>query len=74
MYKIHLRITIGIDLLQKMGWKEGQGIGPRVKRKPRKQKPGTFPLMCLFLVKEYSDGFNLLKQWILNILAPGLTL
>ncbi|XP_005428532.2 G patch domain-containing protein 1 isoform X1 [Geospiza fortis] len=22
-----------------MGWKEGQGIGPRVKRKPRRQKP-----------------------------------
>ncbi|XP_066493184.1 G patch domain-containing protein 1 [Tiliqua scincoides] len=33
------KITIGIDLLQKMGWKEGQGVGPRVKRKPRKQKP-----------------------------------
>jgi len=25
-----------------MGWKEGQGIGPRVKRKPRRQKPGKF--------------------------------
>ncbi|KAJ6665996.1 hypothetical protein lerEdw1_000900 [Lerista edwardsae] len=33
------KITIGIDLLQKMGWKEGQGVGPRVKRKPRRQKP-----------------------------------
>ncbi|XP_013924194.1 PREDICTED: G patch domain-containing protein 1-like [Thamnophis sirtalis] len=33
------KITIGIDLLRKMGWKEGQGIGPRVKRKPRTQKP-----------------------------------
>uniref|UniRef100_A0A6J0V9X0 G patch domain-containing protein 1 isoform X1 n=1 Tax=Pogona vitticeps TaxID=103695 RepID=A0A6J0V9X0_9SAUR len=33
------KITIGVDLLRKMGWKEGQGIGPRVKRKPRKQKP-----------------------------------
>ncbi|XP_026531720.1 G patch domain-containing protein 1 isoform X2 [Notechis scutatus] len=33
------KITIGIDLLRKMGWKEGQGVGPRVKRKPRKQKP-----------------------------------
>ncbi|XP_070616414.1 G patch domain-containing protein 1 [Erythrolamprus reginae] len=33
------KITIGIDLLRKMGWKEGQGVGPRVKRKPRQQKP-----------------------------------
>ncbi|XP_054856734.1 G patch domain-containing protein 1 isoform X2 [Eublepharis macularius] len=33
------KITIGIDLLRKMGWKEGQGVGPRVKRKARKQKP-----------------------------------
>lgn len=37
-----LRITIGVELLRKMGWKEGQGIGPRVKRKPRRQKPGKF--------------------------------
>ncbi|XP_067396145.1 G patch domain-containing protein 1 isoform X2 [Emydura macquarii macquarii] len=33
------KITIGVELLRKMGWKEGQGVGPRVKRKPRKQKP-----------------------------------
>uniref|UniRef100_A0A8C8R864 G-patch domain containing 1 n=1 Tax=Pelusios castaneus TaxID=367368 RepID=A0A8C8R864_9SAUR len=33
------KTTIGVELLRKMGWKEGQGIGPRVKRKPRKQKP-----------------------------------
>lgn len=33
------KITIGVELLRKMGWKEGQGIGPRVKRKPRRQKP-----------------------------------
>ncbi|KAF1531791.1 G patch domain-containing protein 1, partial [Eudyptes sclateri] len=33
------KITVGVELLRKMGWKEGQGIGPRVKRKPRRQKP-----------------------------------
>ncbi|XP_044842965.1 G patch domain-containing protein 1 isoform X2 [Mauremys mutica] len=33
------KITIGVELLRKMGWKEGQGVGPRVKRKPRKEKP-----------------------------------
>ncbi|NWT39056.1 GPTC1 protein, partial [Chroicocephalus maculipennis] len=33
------KITVGVELLRKMGWKEGQGVGPRVKRKPRRQKP-----------------------------------
>ncbi|XP_042294408.1 G patch domain-containing protein 1 [Sceloporus undulatus] len=33
------KITVGVDLLRKMGWKEGQGVGPRVKRKPYKQNP-----------------------------------
>ncbi|NXY16658.1 GPTC1 protein, partial [Atrichornis clamosus] len=33
------KITVGVELLRKMGWKEGQGIGPRVKRKPYRQKP-----------------------------------
>ncbi|TRY94825.1 hypothetical protein DNTS_020478, partial [Danionella cerebrum] len=27
----------GVELLRKMGWKDGQGVGPRLKRKPRKQ-------------------------------------
>ena len=27
-----VRMTIGMQLLNKMGWKEGQGIGPRVAR------------------------------------------
>ncbi|KAK4232533.1 hypothetical protein QBC38DRAFT_439009 [Podospora fimiseda] len=27
--------TMGVKLLQKMGWKEGQGIGPKVRRKAR---------------------------------------
>uniref|UniRef100_UPI00398ECF7C G patch domain-containing protein 1 n=1 Tax=Pristiophorus japonicus TaxID=55135 RepID=UPI00398ECF7C len=35
------RITIGVQLLRRMGWKEGQGLGPRVKRKPRRQRCGT---------------------------------
>lgn len=47
------RITVGVELLRKMGWKEGQGIGPRVKRKPCRQKPGKFrevPELINFLV------------------------
>ncbi|KUJ20654.1 DUF1604-domain-containing protein [Mollisia scopiformis] len=27
--------TVGVKLLRKMGWKEGQGIGPKVRRKAR---------------------------------------
>ncbi|CAL9684193.1 unnamed protein product [Knipowitschia caucasica] len=30
--------SIGVELLKTMGWREGQGVGPRVKRKPRKQR------------------------------------
>ncbi|XP_075432478.1 G patch domain-containing protein 1 isoform X1 [Ascaphus truei] len=33
------KITIGVQLLRQMGWKEGQGLGPRTKRKARQQKP-----------------------------------
>ncbi|KAH9208422.1 hypothetical protein DL95DRAFT_395269 [Leptodontidium sp. 2 PMI_412] len=35
--------TIGVKLLKKMGWKEGQGVGPKVRRKARLdgiEKPG----------------------------------
>uniref|UniRef100_A0A3B4WGV7 G patch domain containing 1 n=1 Tax=Seriola lalandi dorsalis TaxID=1841481 RepID=A0A3B4WGV7_SERLL len=32
------RSSIGVELLRRMGWKEGQGVGPRVKRKPRRQQ------------------------------------
>ncbi|RNA32988.1 G patch domain-containing 1 isoform X1, partial [Brachionus plicatilis] len=30
--------TIGVKMLRKMGWREGQGIGPKIKRKLRKLK------------------------------------
>ncbi|KAL4234390.1 G patch domain-containing protein 1 [Mactra antiquata] len=29
------RLTIGVKLLRKMGWKEGQGIGPRLSKKQK---------------------------------------
>ncbi|XP_053188955.1 G patch domain-containing protein 1, partial [Scomber japonicus] len=32
------RTSIGVELLMKMGWKEGQGVGPRVKRRARRQQ------------------------------------
>ncbi|XP_078257688.1 G patch domain-containing protein 1-like [Rhinoraja longicauda] len=30
-------VTVGVRLLRLMGWKEGQGLGPRVKRKAQRQ-------------------------------------
>ncbi|KAM6223112.1 G patch domain-containing protein 1 [Rhynchocyon petersi] len=33
------KLSVGFELLRKMGWKEGQGVGPRVKRRPCRQKP-----------------------------------
>jgi len=35
------RSSIGVELLRKMGWKDGQGVGPRLKRKQPKQKTGN---------------------------------
>ncbi|XP_041839846.1 G patch domain-containing protein 1 isoform X2 [Melanotaenia boesemani] len=31
------RLSIGVELLRRMGWKEGQGVGPRMKRKAGRQ-------------------------------------
>lgn len=39
------RNTIGVKMLKKMGWREGQGVGPKIKRKLRKLK------------KKISNGF-----------------
>ena len=38
---------MGVELLRKMGWKDGQGVGPRVKRKALRQKEGRFSLLML---------------------------
>ncbi|NXM74155.1 GPTC1 protein, partial [Serilophus lunatus] len=51
------KITVGVELLRKMGWKEGQGIGPRVKRKPCRQKPDpTVKIYGCALPPRLSDG------------------
>ncbi|XP_050397514.1 G patch domain-containing protein 1 [Patella vulgata] len=34
-------LPIGIRLLRKMGWKEGQGVGPRISSKNRKKKKSS---------------------------------
>ncbi|XP_013775608.1 G patch domain-containing protein 1-like [Limulus polyphemus] len=33
--------SIGVHLLRKMGWRPGQGIGPRVKKRQKQQNPGV---------------------------------
>jgi G patch domain-containing protein 1 len=43
--------TIGFKLLKKMGWKEGQGVGPKVRRKARLdgvERPGDADTTHLF--------------------------
>ena len=35
MYICVGRLTIGVKLLRKMGWKEGQGMGPRYDKKAK---------------------------------------
>lgn len=43
--------TIGVKLLKKMGWKEGQGVGPKVRRKARldgAERPDDASTMHLF--------------------------
>ncbi|XP_040015880.2 G patch domain-containing protein 1 isoform X1 [Gasterosteus aculeatus] len=37
------RSSMGVELLKRMGWKEGQGVGPRVKRKAGRQPTGSRP-------------------------------
>ncbi|XP_028258548.1 G patch domain-containing protein 1 isoform X2 [Parambassis ranga] len=32
------RSSVGVELLRQMGWREGQGVGPRVKRRARRQR------------------------------------
>ncbi|XP_073515863.1 G patch domain-containing protein 1 [Phyllobates terribilis] len=35
------KITMGVQLLRQMGWKEGQGVGPRIKRRAQKKTAGS---------------------------------
>ncbi|XP_053722137.1 G patch domain-containing protein 1 [Synchiropus splendidus] len=32
------RSSVGVELLRRMGWREGQGVGPRVKKRPRRRQ------------------------------------
>ncbi|RUS80099.1 hypothetical protein EGW08_012145 [Elysia chlorotica] len=37
------QLTVGVKLLKKMGWREGQGLGPRVEQKKKKKKKNSQP-------------------------------
>ncbi|GFR61816.1 G patch domain-containing protein 1 [Elysia marginata] len=55
------QLTVGIKLLRKMGWKEGQGLGPRIEQKKKKKKklqpkPGVKVYGCAPPPAEESDS------------------
>ncbi|XP_069758060.1 G patch domain-containing protein 1 [Narcine bancroftii] len=53
------KITIGVQLLRKMGWKEGQGLGPRVKRTAQRQRSVEGHPMTPHATKEKVYGCSL---------------
>ncbi|XP_062845814.1 G patch domain-containing protein 1 [Trichomycterus rosablanca] len=38
--------SVGVQMLRKMGWKDGQGVGPRLKRRQRKQHTDSKVHVC----------------------------
>uniref|UniRef100_A0A8C5MJU8 G-patch domain containing 1 n=1 Tax=Leptobrachium leishanense TaxID=445787 RepID=A0A8C5MJU8_9ANUR len=50
------KISIGVQLLRQMGWKEGQGVGPRTKRKPKNQNRGGVKVYGCALPLTGSEG------------------
>lgn len=59
MFDLSLRSSIGVELLMKMGWKEGQGVGPRVKRKARRQQMGKCVIFTGTRLLDQSEKFSL---------------
>lgn len=39
---VPVKMSVGVELLKKMGWKEGQGVGPRERRTKKKVKNQSF--------------------------------
>lgn len=50
-----VRLSIGVELLRTMGWKEGQGVGPRVKRKPCRQQTSMSTFTLLHVTECWKD-------------------
>ncbi|XP_041376187.1 G patch domain-containing protein 1-like [Gigantopelta aegis] len=49
------RLSVGVRLLRKMGWKEGQGIGPRRKKKKKKKGSSVRVVGCALLPSESDE-------------------
>ena len=57
--------TIGVKLLKKMGWKEGQGVGPKVRRKARLDdvaRPGDGTDATYLFAPENTKMLNFIKK------------
>ncbi|KAL5021338.1 hypothetical protein ScPMuIL_000493 [Solemya velum] len=60
------RLTIGVKILRLMGWKDGQGVGPRLKRKKKaKPKPGIKLYGCA--LPEPSEDEDDVPEFLENI-------
>ena len=44
------RSSVGARLLRAMGWREGQGVGPKVVKYPMKKKEGREPHAPIIIV------------------------
>jgi G patch domain-containing protein 1 len=54
--------SIGVKLLQKMGWKEGQGIGPRIRRKARLEDGDDSALDAHWFAPENTKMINFFQK------------
>ncbi|CZS89651.1 hypothetical protein WAI453_002774 [Rhynchosporium graminicola] len=57
--------TVGVKLLKKMGWKEGQGVGPKVRRKARLEglkKPGDDANATYLLAPENTHMISFVRK------------
>ena len=55
------RNTIGVKMMKKMGWREGQGVGPKIKRKLRrlKKKVGSGKFLLAYLARCMSRNMSI---------------
>jgi G patch domain-containing protein 1 len=57
--------TIGVKLLKKMGWREGQGVGPKVRRKARLddvERPGNDADATHFFAPENTHMISFIRK------------
>lgn len=52
------KVTIGVRLLRKMGWKEGQGVGDKVKLKGIPKATATLPKKVAFVFPNFFSKSN----------------